>query len=194
MATSAIEERSLLSRIREATRDQHERLERELRFPEPDLTVDRYRAVLGRFYGYYAPWELKLEPWIAQLRPRGVNLHSKLSDLEADLDYFAVDRSALQLCHRKINCESLPAAVGSLYVREGSALGGQYISRQLETLLGLSDRQGYQFFSSAGRNVGREWKAFQSVLLQYSSRETEDEMIASAIETFENIRIWLCEA
>jgi heme oxygenase len=114
-------------------------------------------------------------------------------DLVRDLDFLNVDMTLVPLCPDVPDCDTLPAALGNLYVREGAALGGQYISRYLENVLGLSAGNGYRFFSSAGRNVGHQWKQFQGLLLLYSSRETDDEVIRAARSAFELIRIWLCQ-
>jgi heme oxygenase (biliverdin-IX-beta and delta-forming) len=190
----SVTEDSLLGRIRRETRELHERLETELNFPAPGLTLSRYRGVLGGFYGFYAPWEERLEPWLPQLRGEGAQLRPKLPDLLSDLTFFQIDRCNLPHCRSVPECRTLPEAIGSLYVREGSALGGQYISRQLQSLIGLSGGSGYQFFSSAGQNVGGEWKRFQSVLLSYSSPENDEAIVESARQTFDAIRVWLCES
>lgn len=193
MPASATVEETLLFRIRLETRDLHEQLENELNFPGSDLTFARYTQVLARFYGFYVQWERNLSPWTTELHLRGFELRPKAADLIRDLEFFSLDASQIELCPFVPAFETLPEAVGSVYVMEGSALGGQVISRQLESLLGLSGGAGYQFFSSAGRNVGQEWRRFQQVLLRLSSKENDDALIDSARKTFDAIRVWLCK-
>ena len=184
---------TILTRIRQETRDLHERLESELDFPGSELTLKRYRSVLGRFYGFYVTWEEELRPWTSKLGAQGAALHPKLPDLIRDLDFLEISRDSMRVCPAVPACESIPQAIGSLYVREGSALGGQYISRQLESRLGFANGAGYQFFSSGGRSVGPEWRAFQKLMLEHSSAENDQAMIESARRVFESIRVWLCE-
>lgn len=193
MSGSVTTEDTLLLRIRRETKDLHERLESELDFPGSNLTLARYREVLGRFYGFYVSWEKRLEPGIVELRTAASELRPKLPDLIRDMEFFDIHWDALPLCQFVPACGTLPETIGSLYVREGSALGGQYISKQLQIILGLNHGLGYQFFSSAGKNVGSEWRQFQKLLLEHSSPENDDAIVASARKTFDSIRFWLCE-
>lgn len=192
MAASAIAKESLLVRIRRETRDLHQKVESTLNFPGPNLTVDRYREILAGFYGFYAPWENMLQPWIEKLNSYGADLHLKCPGLARDLEYFSVDPATVPVCTSVPTIESQAEAIGSLYVREGASLGGQIISRHLESVLGLSEGNGYRFFSSSGRDVGRDWKRFQTILLQCSSPVSDSVVISSARATFESICCWLC--
>ncbi len=194
MPASSSTQENLLLRIRRETRDLHELLERELNFPGPALTCARYVEVLRRFYGYYLPWERALKPWIRGVLQGEVDLPDKLPDLEQDLEFFSVQMGEMPICSSVPACQTLGEALGNLYVREGSALGGQIISRQLESRLGLSNGAGYQFFGSAGRNVGQQWRQFQRLLMQHSSAENGEAAVISARMTFESIRIWFAQA
>jgi heme oxygenase len=56
-ATSAPAGVPLSAHLREATARFHERVERQLKFPESISTLDAYRRCLGRFYSVYRPIE-----------------------------------------------------------------------------------------------------------------------------------------
>jgi heme oxygenase len=185
-------EENLLVRIRRETREAHEALERDLRFPSADVTIAQYRDVLGRFYGFYVPWEESLEPGLSGLRTDSINLRRKLPDLIDDLEYLGVDPTTLPVCSALPRVETVAEVLGSIYVREGSALGGRYITRQLESSLGLSGELGCRFFSSAGEDVGTGWRKFQGLLLAHSSPSNDEQIVAAATQTFACIYAWLC--
>jgi len=55
----------ILDRLKQATRERHEVLEGKLPLLDPHLSLDNYRHLVSKFYGYYAPMELMLLalPW-----------------------------------------------------------------------------------------------------------------------------------
>jgi heme oxygenase len=192
MSTAAQATESLLIRIRRETRDVHEALEKDLDFLAPDLTETRYCDLLARFYGFYAPWEARLQPWIGELSPADLALHPRLPDLASDLRFFGREPADIPVCGFVPVPATPSAALGNLYVREGAALGGKMISNHLEKSLGLSGGNGYRFFASTGRDVGRDWKRFQLTLLDHSSPAHDDEIAGAARFAFEAIHRWLC--
>ena len=86
------------------------------------------------------------------------------------------------------------AALGAMYVVEGSTLGGAIIARQVERALGLTTESGCAYFRSYGPAISPMWKSFGAVLLASSSPETDDEIVASANRTFAIMQDWLCES
>ena len=85
------------------------------------------------------------------------------------------------------------AVLGSMYVIEGSTLGGAVIAQAVERNLGLSAGTGCAYFRSYGRETARMWKSFGAVLLAASSPETDDLIVGAAKTTFAVMQDWLCE-
>ncbi len=84
---------------------------------------------------------------------------------------------------------SIPYALGCMYVMEGSTLGGRIILKHLEKQLGLLPGEGASFFEGYGDETGRLWNSFISVLLTYSSQNDADNaIIAGAKDTFRSIK------
>jgi len=144
-----------LARLRAGTRDAHARIETVpalARLMEPDLTHDEYVAILQRLHAFHTHLEpavaaaLKNHPAAAMLdgaRPRA---------LAEDLDWFGV---------RTLSTPALPrldtpeAALGALYVIEGSGLGGRVIARHLMTSLGVGPGTGGNFYCGLSADAAR---------------------------------------
>lgn len=184
---------ALLDRLRNETNEQHQRLEHALNLLRPDLARTAYTHILGRFYGFYHPWESHLAPLASQLLPDFDKRHQKVSNLLADLKYLAIESSALPLCSYVPSYDNAIAALGALYVQEGATLGGQIISRHLRRKFSFPKGQGDAFFQSYGRNVGEMWSSFRTVLTSYSSPSDDDQIIRAATETFAALHRWFAE-
>jgi heme oxygenase len=185
--------RTLLLRLKDETRDVHESLERDLDLLRPDLTLERYRRIVERFYGFYQPWENAVNPLLTLHLPSFTEPRIKVPKLLEDLLYLDVRKPGkLPLCKKLPACVKWPNVLGALYVTEGATLGGQIISRQLEQMLGLSARRGSAFFSSYGLQVGSMWRTFCSLLQTHTPLDKEDLVIGAARETFVCMHQWLC--
>ncbi len=184
--------RTLLLRLKDETRDVHESLERDLDLLRPDLTLERYQRIVERLYGFYQPWEDAVKPLVTHHLPDFTERRSKVPRLLEDLTYLGRKPSKLPLCKGLPACQRWPDLLGALYVTEGSTLGGQIISRQLEQMLGLSARRGTAFFSSYGLQVGSMWRSFCSTLQSQTPVHQEDAVIAAARQTFIAMHQWLC--
>jgi heme oxygenase len=171
----------LLLRLREETRPAHHRLEAELDLLSDGLTLERYGAVLTRFHWFLRAWEPAVARLLADdgfFEPR-----RKLGLLEQDLE-------SLQLQPLEGPCHDLPMlgtraeALGSLYVLEGSTLGGQVIARHARRVLPLPAGQGTAFFESYGPAVGARWVAFRQMLAESSTSLTDGSAVTAARQTF----------
>ncbi len=80
--------------------------------------------------------------------------------------------------------ETPAQALGSMYVLEGSSLGGQILSRHFEKTLGVRPDSGCRYLSAYGSDTGVMWKIFCEVL---ESRPTAEvpQMTLAAVETFQ---------
>jgi heme oxygenase len=79
--------------------------------------------------------------------------------LELDLEWFGVaEKNDGRPMLPEMN--SLPGLLGTMYVMEGSTLGGQLIARHVEVALHLGDGQGSSYFRGHGSQTGPMWKEF----------------------------------
>ena len=186
----------ILKRLRQATYARHAALECQLPLLDPQLSRERYRHFVTRFLGYYAPLETRLLalPWWNDIgfsyaerykTPRLVRDMLALGVTTDTLTTFARCRDLPQI-------DTLPQALGCLYVIDGATLGGQIITRHLQANLGLTPTSGAAFFSGYGAQTGPRWQAF-GVMLTARSEQTggHQAIIDTANHTFATIDRWL---
>ena len=185
----------ILKRLKDETRSAHLATEQQLDLLNQMPTKMEYARLLGRFWGFYVPIESKINQ-VVGLDELPLNLSArqkkKLLWLDlTDLDWNESTIEALPLCTDLPTLDSVPQALGCLYVLEGATLGGQMISRHLQERIGITPEHGGRFFSSYGQEVGSMWKAFGETVTAYSeSPEIEDAIVRSAIETFAAFGHW----
>jgi heme oxygenase (biliverdin-IX-beta and delta-forming) len=185
--------------LREETRVQHEQIENTLPFFRPDFTRQEYVRTLVAFLGFFLPVEASLAR-VPGWESTGVDLESRMrtSLLRSDLRFFGLTDAAIDELPR---CVELPqvrgidSALGVIYVLEGSRLGGALIARQVAERFGLEEGRGAAFFSSEGRNVGREWRALADALRgSLVSSEAQANAVLAAQQTFACLGRWMTRA
>jgi heme oxygenase len=190
----------LLKRLREDTADLHAAVERRVEVTDGRLTAGRYVATLAAFHGFHAPWEAGVR---AAAGPAGLGLPAVLdlmssrwrtASLAADLAHFGVDPADVPSCPDVPSVDGLAHLLGSMYVMEGSTLGGQVVARHVERTLGLSGGVGYSYFRGHGDQVGPRWRAFAARLVELAAGAREDDVVAGARHTFAALDRWFGRA
>lgn len=190
MLTGAMPAGALLARLRTVTRPAHDKLEGTLGLLDERLGLDAYRRVLERFYGFWRGWE----PQVAALFQDAAFLgpRRRMHLLQADLATVGLSAHAVHMlptCPLPILRDAVEA-LGSLYVMEGSTLGGRLIERNVERCLGLSGQDGCSYFAGYGAHTGRMWRSFLARLDQ--APVTDAQQVADgAVATFERLAWWL---
>ena len=185
----------IMKRLKDETRSSHQATEKQLDLFNRMLTKQEYAWLLGRFWGFYVPIESKIHR-VVGMEELTLNLSARQKKTLLWIDLTSLDWNeptiqALPLCDDLPVLDSIPQALGCLYVLEGSTLGGQIISRHLQERLGITPDNGGRFFSSYGPAVGSMWKAFCETVTAYSnSPQIEDTIVDSAIETFAAFGRW----
>src|SRR3954449_1382820 len=157
----------VLRRMRTDTDPQHQAVEESLDLLSPDLSRDRLVEVLTRMHGFWQAAEGGLDAW-ADAHPADAERVDWAARHRSDL--FAADLSALGAAPADpADGPQLPAvpdtdaALGRLYVLEGSSLGGVFIDRHLATLPHLAGAGRLSAFSPYGEQTGAMWHAFRTV-------------------------------
>jgi heme oxygenase len=179
----------ILARLRAETRPYHDAVEQNefnqaLAAGTPsEAATTRF---LARMYGFLAPYEAALLGHVATLGPaweipERLRAHLILADLHAEA-------SQLPLCPALPPLATRPQLLGAMYVLEGSTLGGQVLARQLAKA-GSSQ---LRYFTGYGAQTGPRWKAFCQLLSEAATdAATENEIVQSAIHTFQHLATWL---
>jgi heme oxygenase len=189
------EETDVLRRLRTETAAEHRAVEETLDLLSPQLTRDRLVDVLDRMHGFWQSAEAGLDAW-ADAHPADADRIGWAGRRRTAL--FAADLAALDAAPGR--APELPdvgdtdAALGRLYVLEGSSLGGVFIDRHLASLPQLADAGRLSAFSPYGERTGAMWHAFRAgVRDQVAGGGDADRVVESARETFGALARW-CDA
>jgi heme oxygenase (biliverdin-IX-beta and delta-forming) len=176
----------LLDRLKIETRESHDRIEAALDLMRPDLSRRDYGQLLARYQAFFRVWEPSVGRALADdafFAPR-----RKLHLLTRDLDALGVE--PLRDEPRLKPFATRHEAMGSLYVLEGSTMGGLVIAGHVRRTLGVSG-PGALYFENYGRDAAERWRAFREVLGALSSPQVNDAVVATALDTFAALHAWL---
>jgi heme oxygenase (biliverdin-IX-beta and delta-forming) len=181
---------AMLAHLRSVTRPAHHAMEGGLGLLDRHLGLATYTGILARFYGFWRGWQPQVaalfhdEPF---LRPRR-RLHLLAADLAA-LGVTGTALDGLPLCPLTTLAGDREA-LGSLYVMEGSTLGGRLIQRNVAHCLGEDGRASCSYFTGYGNDTGAMWGGFLARLEEASAGDME-RVGGGATATFERIGWWL---
>ncbi len=182
-------------RLRAATGPAHDRLESLLPLLDPGLTLDEYRQLLRRFYGFYAPLERAMARAACEEMQAEVARRHKSPWLLQDLLALGETETTVLTCSLCCDLPSITSngqLIGALYVVEGATLGGQMVMRFLRQSLGPQPSHCMRFFQSYGEHVRPMWASFLTVLgAAAQDHAAEREIIESACATFHSFEAWL---
>jgi heme oxygenase (biliverdin-IX-beta and delta-forming) len=183
----------VLPKIRAGTAELHETLETSLDLLRPDLTVHHFVAFLEGMYGYYRAWEERVWPVLMTADSGLMRGRRKAELLKSDLAGFGVSSEEVPLCRELPSISSPSEAIGSLYVLEGSTLGGQLLLRHFGRTLQLGPDQ-LSFLHGYGEQTGSMWKAYCLALERHANPENQSQIIRAAQDTFRTMTTWLTTA
>jgi heme oxygenase len=183
---------SILAQLKSRTAHQHQATETTVNLMRDDYTLDDYRNLLTRFYAFYKPFEEKMRESLGK-NPINFNHDERLNTPKLAADLKSLGMSEDEISQIK-DFDDLPALdskeriFGSLYVIEGSTLGGQVISRHLKQTFDLDETKGAAFFSGYGKDTGKMWNEYREAVTNFAENGADrEEIIAGANETFEKI-------
>ena len=174
-----------LAALRQATAGHHARIESLIGLGGP-FGRHHYGRVLQGFGAFLHGWE----PAVARALPRPL------------LPWFARGRRAF-LIDRDLAVLGLPMtgpglavvpaladraeALGSLYVMEGSALGGQLIAASLRHRLQIDADNGGAYFNGCGSGTAARWREYRQLAQSYLDEDARAraKAVDAAVRTFD---------
>jgi heme oxygenase (biliverdin-IX-beta and delta-forming) len=179
-----------IERLRQATEADHRAVEGAVPLMGQGLTIVQYVQCLKRTHGIVAAWEERAvevaPPW---LRP-ALLVRQRRALLELDLAWFGViEKDDARPALPEIN--DLASLFGTMYVMEGSKLGGQFIARHVAAELHLSEGQGNCYFRGNGNQTGPMWKEFCEMLKLRIPEDQTEAVIVSAKAMFTTFGEWM---
>jgi len=177
-----------LELTRRATRGAHGRLDRRLRFEGAAVTLERYVAYLQRMAPVVAEADARMNgrPDLLRCLPDAA-ARAKVPWLLQDLDDLSARPHAGPVGLPA--ARDLPSLFGTLYVIEGSTLGGAVLARRVEAALGPVPTR---YLRAYGERPGEMWRSFCAGMEAAARDEASRRRVAiAAVETFETIERWL---
>lgn len=184
---------SLLARLKAGTEQAHLQIEARVDMAESFASLGRYRGLVERFYGFHASWDPRMEEALAD--PGFTAPRRKLPLVLRDLRALGAEASisSLPVCTDIAPMASRAAALGSMYVIEGSTLGGALLAKEAERRLELTAATGCAYFRSYGREVGPMWKGFRAYAEAAVPPRHHAVAVEAALATFTVLESWLRE-
>lgn len=185
-------ENSIMAQLKARTAHQHQATEETVDIMRDDFTMDDYRRLLKRFYAFYKAYEAKMSEALKE-NPIELDYTERLNTprLLTDLKILGLteqDIAEINPFEDLPRLDSKERIYGSLYVIEGSTLGGQVILRHLRDKFGLDENNGAAFYAGYGKETGKMWNEFREAVTKFADNgANREEIIAAANETFEKI-------
>ena len=183
---------SILAALKNDTAGAHARTEEMMPSMDQLATHAGYAHALQTLEAFFRVWEPAVEKTaglsdvIADLPAR-----AKLPLLDADLE--AIDARAVTTS-LPIPSLNIPAALGALYVLEGSTLGGRVIERHVRQTLDVSPERGGSFFHGYGEGTGPMWQSFGRALEQWvATHGNTAAVVSGANACFTWLGDWLAQ-
>ena len=178
----------LSAQLRERTRDAHEQMEQTLDLLRPGFGRDDYARLVSRWYGFFAVWEPVSFGVFPDAMAVYLDARRKLPMLRADLEGLGIDTGPLpRVDPTSLDWMTPASALGTLYVVEGSTLGGQVIVKKVQERLGLQSA----YFASYGPETGRRWQETKRLLDEPPFAADPTTVADAASRTFDFLAGWL---
>lgn len=158
----------LSTELKDQTRRSHQSLEA--------VVVRRIKSIRGRedyirllhkFYGFHFPLEQMQDQFLNDEVVPEYSGRRKASLILEDLEALGAEPPSVFAMELPV-VDSLPAALGSFYVLEGSTQGGSIVADMLIRHAGMSEAN-TRFFNAYGPGSGGLWQLFRDKLDSYPS-------------------------
>jgi len=181
----------LFAGLRLSTAHAHRGLEEELGLLRPPLTKLRFVRVLAKFLGFHREWEHAMD---RHERFAGIFAgRTRVGRLESDLAALGMSETQMAdippcaAAHSLTRTEA--AAMGSLYVMEGSTLGGEHISRALARQ-DWAPAHGLAYFKPYAEQTRERWETLRQWANEGWQESDWPPIERGANDTFDVLQAW----
>jgi heme oxygenase (biliverdin-IX-beta and delta-forming) len=180
----------LTDELKNATQENHQRLEGKLvRQMKSMQSVDDYIQLLQNFYTFFAPLESQITKYVDDTVLPDIAERRKTELLHRDLEKLNGHKGETDRTQTMTIANSAEA-IGTLYVMEGSTLGGPFIAQLIKKQL-PDVPAAYTFFEGYGTATQEMWQRFRTTINELRlSPEAQQQALNKANETFEKMYDW----
>lgn len=139
-----------------------------------DVTRQQWLSALVAFHAFYALYEPQAQ------RATTFEQAPVMDWLDRDFAVHNITPPRLPTRYIALNLDDTSGLLAYLYVKQGSTLGGQVISKKLRQTLGLIGGEDQYFFYGYGAYTGEKWKLFLSQLAQASADADVERTVEAA--------------
>jgi heme oxygenase len=175
-------------RLKEATHATHDRLDKSIMGHNPFSSRERYSLFVKVQHQFHREIDALYENAVLdKLLPdlAGRRRFDLIEQDLADLGMNAVPATGAPTFQKNGEMD-LPAALGWLYVAEGSNLGAAFLIKEAKKL-GLSETFGARHLAAAPEGRGLHWKTFTAALDNVSLTGPEEERVVAGAEAAFNL-------
>ena len=186
--------------LRTATISQHRRIEHALELPVSIESLADYRQWLARYLGIYQPLEDLLAGFTGwpMLGIPDIQNRARVPALRHDLSalgYIPADMREIEISSPETmpHLETLPAALGSLYVLENSMVNDRAILKDIPRRLGRGCKDACAFYAGHGRHTNARWESLKASINRFAASQPAEfpEVVAGAKATFAAVHLWM---
>lgn len=171
----------LMDELRQKTSALHRATESAFDLPRVCASPANYAAMLRTMLSVYRPLERRLDRVDWRQTDIQWAQRKKTALLERDLKALGEGTNVADSPEAaNIPLQSTAAAIGCLYVLEGSTLGAQFIVKQIDKTLKLTPKTGAAFFAAYGASTREKWASFSAAADAYAGEDAV--RIADAID------------
>lgn len=181
---------SRAKRLKDATHDTHDRLDKSIMRNNPFASRERYALFVKVQHRFHREIDaLYSNPVLDKLLPdlAGRRRFEQIGQDLSDLGMTALQADGAPVFVKGAEAD-LPTALGWLYVAEGSNLGAAFLLKEAKKL-GLSEEFGARHLAGAPEGRGLHWKTFTAALDAVNLEPAEeDRVIAGAHAAFARVQ------
>lgn len=156
------------------------------------VTVKDYQTYLSKMYGLKKGLEKDVYPMLSELFTDLAD-RKKSHLIEQDLLHTGMSKEAIaEIPVKHFAPANRNEALGTMYVLEGSSLGGRILYKHINKTLGFTEGAGASFFNGYGERTGAMWKSFVTIFTNEAVKENVSQgIIDGAGNTFDAVGQWL---
>lgn len=174
----------VLRKVKDETRPWHDKMEEVAlseKIAEGTLSLPEYKAVMLGHYVFHHMAEQKLLQHHQLSAVEGMELQTRLKSplLEQDIHQLGLEPYLFDF-DPDIALDTLPEALGCMYVMEGATLGGTVIGRSLAKVPEITGSGAMHYYGCYGAHTGSRWKKFKEIVEREVSTADEGQAFVHA--------------